>query len=121
MLPGDFPKWRTVHEYFRFWSQPGDDGISLLAHLLKELVAAERVLKERDEEPSCVRVDSQSVKNTDTAFDTGYDAGQKISGIKRHLVVDTLGLPHAIYVSSANVTDRQGAIEAFYSCVFDCR
>ncbi|RKZ37424.1 MAG: IS5 family transposase [Gammaproteobacteria bacterium] len=58
-------------------------------------------------------IDAQSVKNTDTAEEKGYDAGKKVSGIKRHLAVDTLGLPHAIYVSTANVTDRTGALEAF--------
>ena len=41
-------------------------------------------------------MDSQSVKNTDTAEQKGYDAGQKVSGIKRHIAVDTPGLPHAI-------------------------
>jgi transposase len=55
-------------------------------------------------------VDAQSVKNTDTAREKGYDAGKKISGIKRHIAVDTNGLPHAIEVTTANVTDRDGAI-----------
>ena len=57
-------------------------------------------------------VDAQSVKNTDTAKEKGYDAGKKVSGIKRHIIVDTNGLPHAIAVTTANVTDRNGAIEA---------
>jgi transposase len=56
-------------------------------------------------------VDAQSVKNTDTAHLKGYDAGKKVSGIKRHIAVDTNGLPHAIYITAANVTDRTGAIE----------
>jgi transposase len=55
-------------------------------------------------------VDAQSVKNTDTAENKGYDAGKKVSGIKRHIAVDTQGLPHAIAVTTANVTDRDGAI-----------
>ena len=55
-------------------------------------------------------MDAQSVKNTDTAENKGYDAGKKISGIKRHIAVDTQGLPHAIYITTANVTDRAGAI-----------
>src|SRR3989338_7941300 len=55
-------------------------------------------------------VDAQSVKNTDTAREKGYDAGKKVSGIKRHIVVDNNGLPHAIEVTTANVTDRDGAI-----------
>lgn len=55
-------------------------------------------------------VDAQSVKNTDTAREKGYDAGKKVSGIKRHIAVDTNGLPHGIEVTTANVTDREGAI-----------
>lgn len=56
-------------------------------------------------------IDAQSVQNADTAEEKGYDGGKKVSGIKRHIVVDTQGLPHAILVTTANVTDRQGAIE----------
>jgi len=50
------------------------------------------------------------VKNTDTAREKGYDAGKKVSGIKRHIAVDTNGLPHGIEVTTANVTDRDGAL-----------
>jgi transposase len=57
-------------------------------------------------------VDAQSVKNTDTAEQKSYDAGKKVSGIKRHIAVDTQGLPHAITVTTAEVTDRKGALEA---------
>jgi transposase len=55
-------------------------------------------------------LDAQSVKNTDTAQAKGYDAGKKVSGIKRHLAVDTQGLPHAIEVTTADVNDRNGAL-----------
>ena len=58
-------------------------------------------------------VDAQSVRNTDSAEGKGYDAGKKISGIKRHIAVDTQGLPHALAVTAANVTDRTGALPAF--------
>ena len=61
-------------------------------------------------------MDAQSVKNTDTANQKGYDAGKKVSGIKRHIAVDTQGLPHAIAVTTAEVTDRQGALQAFARC-----
>ena len=57
-------------------------------------------------------MDAQSVKNTDTAGSKGYDAGKKVSGIKRHIAVDTQGLPHAVAVTTAEVTDRKGALEA---------
>jgi transposase len=56
-------------------------------------------------------VDAQSVQNADTAREKGYDAGKKTSGIKRHAVVDTQGLPHALGVTTADVTDRAGALE----------
>ena len=56
-------------------------------------------------------VDAKSIKNVDTATEKGYDAGKKVSGIKLHIVVDTLGLPHALHVTCANVTDRKGAEE----------
>ena len=58
-------------------------------------------------------MDSKSVKNTDSAENKGYDAGKKVSGIKRHIAVDTQGLPHAIHVTTANVTDRAGALAMF--------
>ena len=67
----------------------------------------------RKEKTSFIIIDAQSVKNTDTAENKGYDAGKKISGIKRHIAVDTQGLLHAINITTANITDRDGAIEAF--------
>ena len=61
-------------------------------------------------------MDAQSVKNTDTANQKGYDAGKKVSGIKRHIAVDTQGLPHAVAVTTAEVTDRKGALQALKRC-----
>jgi len=51
-------------------------------------------------------IDAQSVKNADTASQKGYDAGKKVSGIKRHLAVDTQGLPHGIWVTTARALSR---------------
>jgi transposase len=76
------------------------------------LVAEERLKNGRKSKTSFCIVDAQSVKNTDTAEEKGYDAGKKISGIKRHILVDTNGLPHAIHITTANITDRNGAKEA---------
>jgi transposase len=56
------------------------------------------------------------VKNTDTAGKKGYDAGKKVSGIKRHVAVDSQGLPHAVAVTTAEVTDRKGALQALTRC-----
>jgi transposase len=113
MLPKDFPKHRTVYSYFRQWgAKPSADKPSLLDSLLEELIANERHAHGRTELPSLLIVDAQSVKNTDTAEKKGYDAGKKVSGIKRHIAVDILGLPHAIAITTADVTDRKGALLA---------
>ena len=61
---------------------------------------------------SFVILDSQSVSNTDSARHKGYDGGKQVSGIKRHIAVDTQGLPHAIHITPANTDDREGAREA---------
>ena len=77
------------------------------------MVGEVRINRGRNEKTTFVIVDAQSVKNTDTAEQKGYDAGKKVSGIKRRLAVDTQGLPHAIAVTTADVTDRAGALVAF--------
>jgi transposase len=65
----------------------------------------------RKDKTSLGLIDSQSVQNADTGREKGYDGGKKVSGIKRHIVTDTMGLPHAIHVTRANVGDREGALE----------
>ena len=77
------------------------------------MVSQERVNRGRSSTTTYLIVDAQSVKNTDTAEAKGYDAGKKVSGIKRTIAVDTQGLPHAIGLDTADVTDRQAAINAF--------
>jgi transposase len=74
------------------------------------LVGQARNRHGRKEKTSFCIIDAQSVKNTDTAENKGYDAGKKVSGIKRHIAVDTQGLPHAICVTTANISDRNGAL-----------
>jgi transposase len=120
MLPSDYPKWSTVYAYFRQWKQKppqAPDGeeaaLSLLERLCYAQVSACRESGGRETKTTFVIVDAQSVKNTDTADEKGYDAGKKVSGIKRHVAVDTQGLPHAVLVTTANVTDREGALQAF--------
>jgi transposase len=78
-----------------------------------------RVKLGRNVTPSFLIVDAQSVKNSDTAGNKGYDTGKKVSGIKRHLAVDTQGLPHAISITTAEVSDRKGAELAFERCAED--
>ena len=74
----------------------------------------------RKAETTFLIIDAQSVKNTDTARKKGYDAGKKVSGIKRHLAVDTLGLPHAIAVTCADIGDREGGLLALERCGHNC-
>lgn len=80
-----------------------------------------RIKQGRKSASSFLIIDAQSVKNTDSAREKGYDAGEKVSGIKRHIAVDTLGLPHAIGVTTADVTDRKGALLAFTRCADQLR
>ncbi len=114
MLPADFPDWRTGYKYFRQWSErPGPEQESILEQVLKKPVGTARRSNGRKEQTSFCIVDAQSVRNTDSAEHKGYDAGKKVSGIKRHIAVDTQGLPHAIHVTTANVTGRAGALAMF--------
>ncbi len=60
-LPSDFPKWRTVHSYFAKWSEPGQDGVSLLERALKNQVGAARERQGRNASSTLLIVDAQSV------------------------------------------------------------
>lgn len=74
------------------------------------MVGEARTSHGRQSKTSLCIIDAQSVKNTDTAEEKGYDSGKHVSGIKRHIAVDTNGLPHAIHVTTANVSDKAGAV-----------
>ena len=101
--------------YFKQWSTVLDnDQTSLLDRVLKKRVDVARQQQGRNVSTSYCIIDAQSVSNTDTAEKKGYDAGKKVSGIKRHIAVDTQGFPHAIAVTTANVTDRKGAIPGYF-------
>ncbi len=60
----------------------------------------------RSPQPTAGILDSQSVKTDVEANSRGYDAGKKVKGRKRHLLVDILGLVLVAWISSADVQDR---------------
>jgi len=104
MLPHDFPAWQTVYYYFRQWKKSG-----VFAAMNDALRADLRTAGGRKPDPSAAILDSQSVKTTEQGGPRGYDAGKKINGRKRHVLVDTLGLLLAVVVHPADIQDRDGA------------
>lgn len=105
LLPREFPPWQTVFWYFKRWR--ADGSLDRLHDALRDQL---RDADGRDPMASAAIVDAQSVKGADTVgrATRGYDAGKKVNGRKRHIVVDTLGLLLVVLVTAASVQDRDG-------------
>ncbi|MFF3350961.1 IS5 family transposase [Streptomyces sp. NPDC002779] len=110
-LPADFPPWRTVWGFMARWAAAGIIG------QIRDALAA-RIRRDLGKGPRAVAtvIDSQSVKaaSTVTSESRGYDAGKKINGRKRHLVVDTRGLPLMVMVTPADLHDSAAAKEVLF-------
>jgi transposase len=102
-LPRDFPPWQTVYYWFRRFARE-----ALFERINAVLVALDRTQAGRDAQPTAAIVDSQTVKATEAPAPRKYDGGKKLTGLKRHALVDVDGRILILGFSEANVHDSVG-------------
>jgi transposase len=105
LLPHDFPPWQTVYYYLRKWEKDGT------LDRIHEALAEQVRQQERPSPRTTLSVDSQTTDSAGAQEDRAFDGGKKLEGRKRHIMVDSLGLVVAIFVSAGNVTDAKGGME----------
>lgn len=101
LLPREFPPWKTVFHYFRQWRL---DGTWVRLHTALREAAREGA--GRHAQPHAAIIDSQSVKTTAVGGPRGYDGAKKLTGRKRHVLVDTQGWVLHVRVHPADQQDR---------------
>src|SRR5512139_1202831 len=112
-LPHDFPAWQTVYHYFRLFRMDGT--WEQLNTVIREAVRAK---EGREPQASAMVADAQSAKSAEGGEKRGFDGGKLVSGRKRNLLVDTLGLVVLAKVTAANVQDVHAG-KQLLSCLVD--
>jgi putative transposase len=102
MMPSDLPHWKTCYHYFWLWAKLGY--WEKIHHSIRDLARLAV-----DPPPTAAIIDSQSVRTASQPGVRGDDVGKKITGRKRHILVDTQGNILALKVTTADVQDRDGA------------